>query len=69
VRRRGHVEVEQRVAAADVVVDLEVFGGPQVERALLADQLGDLVDAPVAELADGPAIDEHRRALVAQAGA
>jgi hypothetical protein len=58
-----------RRPAADVVVDLEVFGGPQLERALLADQFGDLVDAPVAELADGAAIDEHRRALVAQAGA
>jgi hypothetical protein len=44
---------QQGVPAADVVVDLEVFGGPQLERALLADQFGDLVDAPVAELADG----------------
>ena len=66
---RLEVGIEQDVGAPDVVFDLEISRRPFGKRHLVADQLGDFVDALLGHAANGVVIDHHARALVAQAGA
>ena len=64
-----HRRLQQRAGAPDIVLDVEKLGRPVVERRARLDQLGDRVDSRFAETRHGEVVDQHRRPLVAHAGA
>ena len=66
---RRHRRLQQRAGAPDIVLDVEKLGRPVVERRARLDQLGDRVDSRCVETRDGDVVDQHRRPLVAHAGA
>jgi hypothetical protein len=60
---------EQDVLAADVVLDREPFGRPFGYGLLLADQADHFAQPGLRHARDGAVIHQHRRSLVAHAGA
>ena len=70
-RRTGSQRcAEQHVGTAHLVVDAEPLGGPQRDRRVRVDQLGELVDALLVEAREHVVVvDQQRRPLVAETGA
>ena len=66
---RRERSAEQRAGPADIVLDAKEGIGPARERNSRADQVDDLVDPPLGQPRDRDIVDQHRRPLIAHAGA